>query len=183
LSRNHRCGKENSDLVECRSFNAMKSISLAQALKQKNRLAGEVARLRQIIQRENSRKESNPARADVRKTFDEGVTQSRQLAALKGAIAAANAGVVAGEPGIYGKLNLQAELRGLIVFLKGLDTKEGEVERMGFLSRDEAARAVYVAEIKRDEIDRYVAAYQAEIERLQDEIDEFNASTRIVIAA
>jgi hypothetical protein len=162
----------------------MKSISLAQALKQKNRLAGEVARLRQIIQRENSRKESKPARADVRKTFDESVAQSRQLAALKGAIAAANAGVVAGEPGIYGKLNLQAELRGLIVFLKGLDTKEGEeVERVGFLSRDEASRAVYVAEIKRDEIDRQVAAYQAEIEQLQDEIDEFNASTRIVIAA
>ena len=162
----------------------MKSISLAQALKQKNRLAGEVARLRLIIQRENSRKESKPARADVRKTFDESVAQSRQLAALKGAIAAANAGVVAGEPGIYRKLNLQAELRGLIVFLKGLDTKEGEeVERVGFLSRDEASRAIYVAEIKRDEVDRHVAAYQAEIEQLQDEIDEFNASTRIVIAA
>ena len=54
---------------------------------------------------------------------------------------------------------------------------------MGFLSRDETTRAVYVAAIKRDEIDRHVAAYQVEIERLQDEIDEFNAGTRIVVAA
>ena len=162
----------------------MKSISLAQALKQKNRLAGEVARLRQIVERENSRKESKPARADVRQVFDESVARSRELAALKGAIAAANAGVVVGGQGIYGKLNLQAELRGLISFLKELSTKEGEeVERVGFLSRDEASRAVYVSTIKRDEVDRSVGTYQAEIERLQDEIDEFNAATRIVLAA
>jgi hypothetical protein len=164
--------------------NTMKSISLAQALKQKNRLAGEVARLRQIVERENSRRESKPARADVRKVYDQSVAMSRQLATLKGAIAAANAGVVAGGQGIYGKLNLQAELRGLIVFLKTLDSKEGEeVERVGFLSRDEASRTVYVAEIKRDEIDRNITAYQVEIERLQDEVDEFNAATRIIVAA
>jgi len=171
-------------VAQSASFNAMKTIPLAQALKQKNRLAGEVARLRQIVERENSRKESKPARADVRKAFDESVARSRKLAALKGAIAAANAGIVSGSVGIYGKLNLQAELRGLIAFLKLLNTKEGEeVERVGFLSRDEAARAVYVAEIKRDEIDRNVAAYQAEIEQLQDEIDEFNAATRITVSA
>jgi len=162
----------------------MKSISLAQALKQKNRLAGQVARLRQIVERENSRKESKPSRADVRKAFEDSVARSRELAALKGSIAAANAGVAVGDQGIYGKLNLQAELRGLIVFLKELNTREGEeVERVGFLSRDEAARAIYVAEIKRDEIDHHVVAYQMEIEQLQDEIDEFNAITRIVVAA
>ena len=88
-----------------------------------------------------------------------------------------------GDRGIYGKLNLQAELRGLISFLKGLNTKEGEgVERVGFLSRDEASRTVYVATITRDEVDRLVATYQAEIEQLQDEIDEFNATTRITLS-
>ena len=89
-----------------------------------------------------------------------------------------------GARGIYGKLNLQAELRGLIAFVKGLNTKEGaELERVGFLSRDEATRTVYVATITRDEVDRLVAAYQVEIEQLQDEIDEFNATTRITITA
>ena len=161
----------------------MKSISLAQALKQKNRLAGEVARLRQIVERENSHKESNPSRADVRRTFEEIVIRSRELAALKGSIAAANAGVVSGSQGIYGKLNLQAELRGLIAFLKGLSTREGqEVERLGFMARGEDPRVVYVAEIRRDEVDRHGVAYQREIEALQDEIDEFNAVTRIVAA-
>ncbi len=158
----------------------MRTINLSQALKQKNRLAGEVARLREIVQRENSRKESQPARADVRAAFDESVKLSRDLAAFKGLIAAANAGVVELERGIYGKLNLQAELRGLLAFMKTLNTKEGvEVERVGFLSRDEAVSTVYVAVITRDEVDRQVAAWQAEIERLQDEIDDFNATTRI----
>jgi len=164
--------------------NTMKPVTLSQALKLKNRLAGEIAQLRQIVQRENSRRESQAVRADVRGVFDESVARSRALAALKGAIAGANAGVVSGSPGIYGKLNLQAELRGLIVFLRELNSKEGEeIERVGFLSRDEATRTVFVAEIKRDEIDRNIAAYQKEIERLQDEIDEFNAATRIIVAA
>ena len=154
----------------------MKTYNLAQALKQKNRLAGEVARGREIVQRENSRKESQPTRADVRAVFEANVAQMRTLAVFKGAIAAANAGVVTGSHGIYGKLNLQAELRALISFLKGLNTKEGEeLERVGFLSRDEASRTVYVAVITRDEVDRSIATYQAEIERLQDEIDEFNS--------
>ena len=38
----------------------MKTYNLAQALKQKNRLAGEVACGREIVQRENSRKKSQP---------------------------------------------------------------------------------------------------------------------------
>lgn len=100
--------------------------------------------------------------------FEENLAQMRTLAACKGAIAAANAGVVTGEQGICGKLNLQAELRGLIAFLKGLNTKEGEeVERVGFLSRDEASRTIYVATITRDEVDRLVAAHQAEMEQLR----------------
>lgn len=162
----------------------MKSINLAQALKHKNRLAGEIARAREIVQRENSRKESQAARAEVRSVFDQCVAQSRELAAFKGAIAAANAGVVSGDRGIYGKLNLQAELRGLITFLKGLNTKEGEeVERVGFLTRDEAVCTVFLVTIARDEVDRLVANFQLEIEQLQDEIDEFNATTRIIISA
>lgn len=162
----------------------MKTINLAQALKQKNRLAGEVARLREIVQRENSRKEKQAIRADVRATFEEAVRRSRELAAFKGRVAAANAGETDLSRGIYGKLNLQAELRGLIAFLKSLNTKEGEeVENVGFLSRENAVVTVYVAEINRTEVDRLAAAWQKEIESLQDEIDEFNATTRIALTA
>ncbi len=162
----------------------MKTFTLTQALKQKNRLAGEISRAREIVQRENSRKQTQPVRADVRAVFDEMVIRSRELASLKGAIAAANAGVLDGDRGIYAGLNLQAELRGLIVFLKTLNTKEGEeLERVGFLSRDEAARTIYVATIARDEVDRLIAAHQAEIEQLQDEIDAFNVNTRFTVPA
>lgn len=92
----------------------MNTLNLAQALKRKNRLAGEIARLKPIVKRENSRKESTPARADVRGTYTTMVETARQLAALKGAISTANAAATEPGRGIYGKLNLQAELRGLI---------------------------------------------------------------------
>jgi len=161
----------------------MNTLTLAQALKKKNRLAGESTRLREIVKRENSRKESTPARADVRASYNELVSTSRQLASLKGAISTGNAGSADLNRGIYGKLNLQAELRGLISFLDELPTKEGEeVERVGFLSRDEASKTVFVAEIKRDEVDRLKREFQKEIETLQDQIDEFNAATRISVA-
>lgn len=51
---------------------------------------------------------------------------------------------------------------------------------VGFLPRDEAVRKMYVATIARDEVDRLVAQFQLEIEQLHDEIDEFNAMTRVV---
>jgi len=161
----------------------MKTINLAQALKQKNRLAGELTRLREIVKRENSRKESTPTRADVRAAFNELVATARELATLKGAISTTNAGASDLSRGIYGKLNLQAELRGLISFLDEVPTKEGvEVERVGFLSRDEASKVTFIAEIKRDEVDRLKREFQREIEGLQDEVDEFNAATRITVA-
>ena len=84
----------------------MKTFNLAQALKYKNRLARESARAREIVQREDSRQGSQLARADVRALFDQCVAQSRELAAFKGSVAAANAGVVSRDRRIYGKLNL-----------------------------------------------------------------------------
>ena len=160
----------------------MKIINLSQALKQKNRLAGEIARLRDIVQRENSHNEKTPVRADVHATFDSLVAKSRELALLKGAISIANAGASDIAQGIYVKLHLQAELRGLIKFVEGLPTKEGEDSgRLGFL-RDERVVTVLAAEIKRDEIDTLRAKFQREIESLQDAIDAFNSEARLEFA-
>ena len=162
----------------------MNTISLSQALKQKNRLAGEVSRLREIVQRENSRRQANAPRADVRAVFDDMIARSRRLAAFKGGLAAANAGVCDLKAGIYGQLNLQAELRGLIAFIKTLNTKEGEHHEdvSARMFGGESAPVIYVAEITRDEVDRLVAAFEAEIHALQDEIDAFNASVRLPLA-
>lgn len=162
----------------------MNTLSLSQALKQKNRLAGDVSRLREIVQRENSRRKANNARADVRAVFDDMIVRSRRLAAFKGALAAANAGALDVKSGIYGQLNLQAELRGLIAFVKALNTKEGEhaEDVSARVFGGDSAPVVYVAEVTRDEVDRLVAAFEAEIHVLQDEIDAFNASVRLPLA-
>ena len=71
-------------------------------------------------------------------------------------------------------------------------SRNGQIKKIGlvpktldepYLSRDEAVRTVFVATITREEVDRLTVAYQIEIDRLQDEIDEFNAITRIPLTA
>ena len=158
----------------------MKTISLAQALKLKNRMAGEISRMRDIINRENSLPETEEARANSRTAFTDLAGKCRDLATLKALIATANTGTPELSGGIYAMLNLQAELRGLIEFLKSLDTKEGNAaDSGGFFSRRDPREVKYVAEIKRDEVDRWIGEFQHEIHMLQDTIDEFNSQTTL----
>ena len=65
-------------------------MNLSQALKQKNRLAGEYVRLAAILSRENSRRNDNPSKIDVQVVYTQMVETSNQLGELKAKIAAAN---------------------------------------------------------------------------------------------
>ena len=48
-----------------------KQVSIARALKEKNRVAGRLAKAREIIQQENSKDKSLPRRVDVEATYAE----------------------------------------------------------------------------------------------------------------
>ena len=140
-------------------------MNLAKALKQKNKLAGEVAQLKELLAHQNSRStkqkfdyNNQEVLANLRAKIDE-------LVATKAAIGAANAAV-------YPKIFRLAELKGLVTALKGLSTKEGVfAESLGY---SQSVEVEYVAQIKKAEADKLVEETEREIQELQDALDEFN---------
>jgi len=141
-------------------------MKIAKALKLKNQLAGEVAQLKDLLLKQNSR--------STKQKFDynnhEVLTRLRakldELVKIKAAVAAANAEV-------YDKIFRLAELKGVVTTLTSLDTKAGVFhEGRGF---GEAAYEVeYVAQLSKVEVDKLVGELNAEIQGLQDALDEFN---------
>ncbi len=148
-----------------------KQVSIARALKEKNRVAGRLAKAREIIQQENSKDKSLPRRVDVEATYAEEKMLEARLVAIKSAIAQANNPIVA-------KIIELDELKSEIAFLNGLNVKEGRFEEVSYgnkIVRDIEAvvgQARVLAE---------VAELQKRADALQDALDEFNASTKVEI--
>ena len=148
-----------------------RSVSIARALKEKNRVAGRLAKAREIIQQENSKDKSLPRRVDVEATYAEAKMLEARLVAIKSAIAQTNNPLVA-------KIIELDELKSEIAFLNGLNVKEGRFEEVSYgnkIVRDIEAvvgQARVLAE---------VAELQKRADALQDALDEFNASTKVEI--
>lgn len=141
-------------------------MKIAKALKLKNQLAGEIAQLKDLLAKQNSRSSKQKFDYDNREVLARLRAKLDELIKTKAAVAAANAE-------IYGKIFRLAELKGLVATLTGLETKAGVFhEGHGF---GEAAHEVeYIAQLGKVEVDKLVAELNAEIQTLQDELDEFN---------
>ncbi|MFZ2642101.1 MAG: hypothetical protein WA117_13970 [Verrucomicrobiia bacterium] len=143
-------------------------MKLAKALKLKNQVAGEVARLKDLLTKQNVRSTKQPFdynNADVLVSLRGKIDE---LVKIKAAIAAANAEV-------YGKIFRMAELKGLITTLSALETRHGVFYERGSGYGDHQPVAVeYAAQLKAVEVDKLVAELKAEIQSLQDSLDEFN---------
>jgi hypothetical protein len=141
-------------------------MKLAKALKLKNKLAGEVAELKDLLAKQNVRSSKqkfdyNNAEvlANLRGKIDE-------LIKTKAAIGAANAEV-------YDKIFRLAELKGLVTNLSTLDTRSGVFLEGGDYGRT-PMEVEYNAQIGKVELDKLAATLQSEIQSLQDSLDEFN---------
>jgi hypothetical protein len=147
-------------------------MKLSQALKHKNRLAGEIVAQQRILSRENSRRNDNPSKVNVEAVFTKIIDLSTQLGSLKAAIAVANVP-------IYPKIERMAELKARITFIKGLNKREGiEIEPIGANQTKEFTWKAFITE---EQADKEIAALQSEIDKLQDEVDAFNATTSIQV--
>lgn len=145
------------------------TITLAKALKLKNRLAGRVGKLTQDVQNYNSVQEGAEA-VDVRARLAERAAAVAQLTALKDAISAANRPV---QRAIFDLAERKAE----VALLAGLNTKHG-VYKEGYPAAGDVA---YVAQFRKAEVDGKVAELESEIDRLQDRLDGFNYETVLVV--
>ena len=149
----------------------MKTIKLHTALKLKNRLVGEVARLQSVLARENSRRDDNPSKVDAGKVDSLLRTTRHKLVRLKTAIAAANIP-------IYAALARMEETKSALAFYQTLNTREG-VETVATYKDNVTYN--HTAYLNREAVDELVASFQEEINAAQDEVDSFNASTTITV--
>lgn len=147
-------------------------MKLAKALKLKNKLAGEVANVQRMIVAANVVEGQNQPPHDVEKLMKDLEANQKALADLKGRISAANAP-------IFGKIYLMAEMKSRISFLRTIPTQDGTFQQAGRIYGSEAKTVLYRATVKAADVERDVKFLSDEIERLQDELDEFNAKTEI----
>ena len=146
-------------------------MKLAKALKLKNKLAGDITWLRQLLGSQNCRPTKWPFDYDNHQVLADLHRKIDELVKIKSAIGTANATV-------YSKVFRLAELKGLIVTLKGLDTREGRFTEINYNTPVEVE---YRSQLKKAEADKIVAEIEAEIVALQDALDEFNNSTSIEV--
>lgn len=146
-------------------------MNLAQALKHKNRLAGEIVRQQQILHRENARRNDSVSTVDRGQVLANILKLSNELGTLKAKIATANIG-------IYPLLERMAEYKSLIAFYQGLPKQEGQ--DVQFVGRDqEKLTYTWESHINQTRCDELIAKLQEDINAWQDEVDAYNATTTI----
>jgi hypothetical protein len=146
-------------------------ISLAKALKMKNRLAGRLTKVQTDIHAYNSVPEGQADQVNVlalMKVRDELV---EALIALKTAISDANRPA---QRDIYAL----AEKKATIAFLAGVNTRHG-VQPAVYPNTGEVK---YVAALKKADVDALQATLEKDIDALQDKLDHFNHAQMIEVA-
>jgi hypothetical protein len=144
-------------------------ISLAKALKIKNRLAGRVAALSQDIKTYNSRQEGAEV-IDVQRRYADRAELVARLVDLKTAINQANQPV---QRAIY----TLAERKALLALLGELNTHHGAV------SQYHQAPISFVAQLRKEQVDQERLRLEREVDALQEQLDRFNQLTTIVVDA
>ena len=148
----------------------MAAITLGKSLKIKNRLTGRLAKVQADIQAYNSVPESQADQVNVltlMKTREELVGA---LVSLKTAINDANREA---QRDIYDL----AEKKGTVQFLAGVNTRHGPQPPV----YPSTVEVVYVAALKKADVDARVARLESEIDQLQDRLDQFNQARNIEV--
>jgi len=159
-------------------------MKLAKALKEKNRIAGEINRLKTLISRENSRDVKSSSTVDVSSLWIDLLNTTEKLIKVKTEIFKANVG-------IYDKIVRMAELKGRSSWLFTINTNNEKIENPYgtniMVTEYKACMALnqnvnildLVRQFKLEDVDRMTKDLQDEIAKLQDEIDEYNATVSI----
>ena len=147
----------------------MAQITLAQALKEKNRLAGEIRRLWGLFQKENSCQENHTRSIDVKKTLQTIEHYTAKLIELKTKIGTANAGNLQNMYRLEEAKNRMAKLNET----NGSEDDEREYTRdtYHYIKRTAVFNEEKLLEMKRK--------LQIECNALQDKLDAYNALHKI----
>src|SRR5438477_7610614 len=145
-------------------------ITLAKALKVKNRLAGRLAKVQADIQAYNSVPEGQADQVNVPALMQTREELVEALVSLKTAINDANREA---QRDIYDL----AEKKATAQFLGGVNTRHGPQPAV----YPSTTEVTYVAAFKKADVDGLVANLEKEIDQLQDRLDQFNRDRKIEI--
>lgn len=146
-------------------------ITLAKALKLKNKLVKEAADHLSKVEAHNSYLSTNPPNFDVQAEYKAYRLSLDKLAFLKAEIAKANGP-------IHIHIVTMAETKGMINHLRSINTRKGK-ETVGGGYNQPLRDIEYLASFSDKEIDAIIKEAEKDIESRQEEIDKFNHSTSI----
>lgn len=150
-------------------------ISLAKALKIKNRLVGELASLQAVARQHNSLPIESRGEKSVSldKVWEDIQNTSNRIVELKSKIAVATAQIA---PFLVDL----AETKSTISFLETLPIKEGKEDtQIGYGVNSSLKTVVWNSFIDEASKNKLVKENKNRLDSLQDKIDEFNAFTKI----
>lgn len=162
--RLHLLAKGCSDKIR-----AMPNVTLSRALKVKSRLVSRLRELQEFINKYNSLVAGAERPSSVQAAYEESRSVTQTLCEIKAAIQIANAPIQA-------KIFTLSETKSLKTFLQRLNTTHG-TSTIGYSGET----AEYDSEIKGAYVNEEIKRITKEIESLQDQIDEFNATTLLEI--
>ena len=148
----------------------MAEITLAKALKVKNRLAGRLARVQVDVQTYNSVPEGQADQVNVPALMRAREELVGALVNLKAAINDANREV---QRDIYDL----AEKKATAQFLAGVNTRHGPQPPV----YPSTIEVTYVAALKKADVDALVVRLEKEIDQLQDKLDQFNHDRKVAV--
>jgi hypothetical protein len=148
----------------------MAQITLAKALKIKNRLVGRLAKVQADIQMFNSVPEGQAGQVDVPALVQNREALVEAIVGLKTAINDANREA---QRDIYAL----AEKKGTAQFLAGVCTRHGPQPPV----YPSTVEVNYVAALKKADVDAQVARLETDIDQLQDRLDQFNHDRKIEV--
>ncbi len=147
---------------------ATQAITLAKALKVKNRLAGRLAKVQDDIQAYNSVLEGQADQVNVAALVQAREELVEALVTLKAAVSEANREI---QRAIYEL----AEKKASAQFFAGVNTRHG-AQPAAYPGQPDYK---YVAVLKKADVDTQVQRLEKEIDQLQDQIDSFNHRTTV----
>ena len=148
-------------------------ITLARALKYKNRLIGKISDISGVIIRNNSILKDTEREIDIEEMLALRTKLVTNLVALKSAICKGN------EPIQSDIFNL-SELKSLSKMVQDINTTHGKSLRDGGLYSRVAAEPVeYEAQLRFSDIKVIISSTNREIDAVQEKIDQHNYSTKI----
>lgn len=142
-------------------------MKLSRALKLKKKIAGEIVQLQNLITHENVQIEPNTSRFKTPELLEKLIEKQTKLIDLKTQIAKSN------EP-IWRLIFQSAELKGRILFLRGLNTNEGIIKRESY--RGDPVPEKHIPQINKAQVEDQITALEKQIEQLQEDIDTYNYS-------